>query len=64
MQKWSFSITRLAVGLGVVMLCMLYLLDPDSFVARYNAERYLSGTSEALMWRFYIGQGPLELILR
>lgn len=44
LQKWKFSITRLAVGLGVIILCMLCLADPDSFVARYNAERYLSGT--------------------
>ena len=44
LQKWKFSITRLAVGLAVVMLCTLCLADPDSFVARYNAERYLAGT--------------------
>ncbi|HBQ85310.1 MAG TPA: DUF4173 domain-containing protein, partial [Syntrophomonas sp.] len=44
LQKWSFSITRMAVGVGVVMLCTLCLFDPDSFVAHYNAERYLSGT--------------------
>lgn len=46
LQKWSFSITRLAVGAGVVMFCMLCLLNPDSFVTRYNADRYLSGTLE------------------
>ncbi|HWP98785.1 MAG TPA: DUF4173 domain-containing protein [Syntrophomonadaceae bacterium] len=44
LQKWQFSIARLAVGAGVAMLCALCLFDPDSFVARYNAERYLSGT--------------------
>jgi hypothetical protein len=44
LQKWQFSIVRLAVGVGVVMLCTLCILDPDSFVARYNADRYLSGT--------------------
>jgi hypothetical protein len=44
LQKWSFSITRLAVGLGVVMLCTFCLMNPDGFVARYNAERYLAGT--------------------
>jgi len=26
------------------MFCMLCLLNPDSFVARYNADRYLAGT--------------------
>jgi hypothetical protein len=44
LQKWQFSITRLAVGLGVVMLCTLCLADPDGFVAHYNAGRYLAGT--------------------
>lgn len=43
LQKWQFSIARLAVGLGVVMMCTLCLADPDSIVTRYNAERYLSG---------------------
>lgn len=44
MQKWQFSIVRLASGVGVVMLCTLFLLNPDGLVTRYNAERYLSGT--------------------
>jgi len=44
LQKWSFSIIRLSVGVGVVMFCMLCLLNPDGFVARYNADRYLAGT--------------------
>ncbi|WP_276663042.1 DUF4153 domain-containing protein [Syntrophomonas wolfei] len=44
LQKRQFSIARLAVGVGVVMLCTLCLLNPDGFVTRYNANRYLSGT--------------------
>lgn len=44
LQKWQFSIGRLALGVGVIMLCTLCLLDPDRIVARYNAERYLAGT--------------------
>ncbi|MGI6711906.1 MAG: DUF4153 domain-containing protein [Bacillota bacterium] len=44
LQKWHFSIVRLAAGVGVVMICTLCLLDADSFVARYNANRYLSRT--------------------
>ncbi len=44
LQKWQFSIVRLAAGVGVVMFCTFCLLDPDSFVAHYNAERYLAGT--------------------
>lgn len=58
LQKWSFSITRLAVGLGVVMLCMFCLLDPDSFVARYNAERYLSGTLRSFDVEILYRSGP------
>jgi hypothetical protein len=44
MQKWQFSVVRLAAGTGAVMLCLLCLLNPDGFVARYNAERFLAGT--------------------
>lgn len=44
MQKWSFSIARLGAVVGVAMLCTLCLLEPDGFVARYNAERYLTGS--------------------
>lgn len=58
LQKWSFSITRLAVGLGVVMLCMLCLLDPDSFVVSYNAERYLSGTLKSFDAEILDRSGP------
>ncbi|MGI6679241.1 MAG: DUF4153 domain-containing protein [Dehalobacterium sp.] len=44
LQKWQFSIARLALGIGVVMLCTLCLMDPDRIVVSYNADRYLSGT--------------------
>ncbi|MCX7615613.1 MAG: DUF4173 domain-containing protein, partial [Clostridiales bacterium] len=44
LQKWQFSIMRLAAITGAVMICMLSLLNPDGFVANYNADRYLSGT--------------------
>jgi hypothetical protein len=44
LQKRQFSILRLAAITGAVMLCLLCLLNPDGFVARYNAERYLAGT--------------------
>lgn len=44
LQKWEFSIARLAAGVGAVMLCVLCLSDPDGLVSRYNANRYLSGT--------------------
>ena len=43
-QRWSFSISRLAVLVGVAMLCLLCVLDPDSLVTRYNADRYMAGT--------------------
>ena len=44
MQKRQFSILRLAAITGAVMLCLLSLVNPDGLVARYNAERYLTGT--------------------
>ena len=44
LQKWQFSIMRLSAFTGALMVCALCLLNPDGFVARYNADRYLSGT--------------------
>lgn len=44
LQKRQFSVLRLAAVTGAVMLCLLSLLNPDGFTARYNAERYLAGT--------------------
>jgi hypothetical protein len=44
LQKRQFSIIRFSVFVGTLMLCTLCLLNPDGFVARYNADRYLSGT--------------------
>jgi len=58
LQKWSFSITRLAVGVGVVMLCLLCLGDADSYVANYNAERYLSGTLKSFDVGILYRSGP------
>jgi len=46
LQKWRFSIMRLSVITATLMICALSLLNPDGFVARYNADRYLSGTLE------------------
>ncbi|KUG04797.1 hypothetical protein ASZ90_017786 [hydrocarbon metagenome] len=58
LQKWSFSITRLAVGVGVVIFCMLCIVNPDSLVARYNAQRYLSGTLENFDVEILYRSGP------
>ncbi|ATW25433.1 DUF4153 domain-containing protein [Candidatus Formimonas warabiya] len=58
LQKWQYSIVRLTVGVGVVMLCTLCLLDPDSLVARYNAERYLSGTLNSFDVAILYRSGP------
>ena len=44
LQKWDFSIVRLALVIGSIMLCLLSLLNPDALVVRYNTSRYLSGT--------------------
>lgn len=58
LQKWSFSITRLAVGTGIVMFCLLCLSNPDSLVARYNADRYLAGTLESFDAEILYRSGP------
>jgi hypothetical protein len=47
LQKWPFSILRLAAATGTVMLCVLCFSNPDGWVAGYNADRYLSGTLES-----------------
>ena len=44
LQKWDFSIVRLALVSGSVMLCVLFLVNPDALVVRYNTDRYMSGT--------------------
>lgn len=44
LQSRQFSILRLAAFTGAVMLCSLSLLNPDGYVASYNANRYLAGT--------------------
>lgn len=58
LQKWPFSITRLAVGAGVVMFCTLCLMNPDRLVARYNADRYLSETLEGFDVEILYRSGP------
>ncbi|NLB53901.1 MAG: DUF4173 domain-containing protein [Syntrophomonadaceae bacterium] len=58
LQKWQFSITRLAVGTGIIMFCILCLFNPDSYVARYNADRYLSGTLKNFDVEILYRSGP------
>ena len=42
LQKWRFSIVRFALVTGSVMLCVLFLSNPDALVVRYNTNRYLA----------------------
>jgi hypothetical protein len=58
LQKLRFSIVRFSIVAGTVMLCILCLLNPDGFVAAYNAERYLSGTLESFDVRILYQSGP------
>ncbi len=57
-QRWSFSISRLAVLVGVAMLCLLCVLDPDSMVTRYNADRYMAGTLTSFDSTILYRSGP------
>jgi len=43
-QSRQLSIMRLTAFTGAVLLCLLCVVNTDSFVAGYNANRYLSGT--------------------
>lgn len=58
LQKWQFSIVRLSVFAGTLMLCALCLLNPDGLVARYNADRYLSGTLDSFDVEILYRSGP------
>lgn len=44
LQKRSFSIVRLSLVVGAVILCVFCLADPDALVIRYNSERHLAGS--------------------
>ncbi|MCL2662832.1 MAG: DUF4173 domain-containing protein [Oscillospiraceae bacterium] len=44
LQKWNFSIVRLTLVTGAVMITLLCLSSPDALVASYNTNRFLSGT--------------------
>jgi hypothetical protein len=58
LQKRHFSIVRLSAFTGTLMICALCLLNPDGFVARYNANRYLSGTLESFDVQILYISGP------
>ena len=44
LQKWKFSIARLGLTAGAVIIVALCLINPNRVVVRYNTDRYLSGT--------------------
>jgi len=44
LQKWDFSIVRLTLITGAVMISVLCLSNPDALVTRYNSNRYINGT--------------------
>ena len=58
LQKSGFSILRFAAVVGSVMFCLLCLSDPDGFVARYNADRYMSGTLQKFDVEILYQSGP------
>lgn len=58
LQRRSFSIMRLAAGVGAVMFCLLCLVDPDGLVTRYNANRYLAGTLPGFDVEILARSGP------
>lgn len=58
LQKRQFSIVRLSAFAGTLMICALSLLNPDGFVAGYNADRYLSGTLKSFDVQILYQSGP------
>ncbi|UOO37573.1 DUF4173 domain-containing protein [Oscillospiraceae bacterium CM] len=55
LQKWQFSIVRLALIAGAVLFTALCILNVDGYITRYNTNRYLAGTlpqySDAVLYR-------------
>ena len=58
LQKRQFSIVRLSAFTGTLMMCALCLLNPDGFVASYNADRYLAGTLKSFDVQILYQSGP------
>lgn len=44
LQKFRFSVVRTALIAGAVLFTALCLFDADGYVARYNTDRYITGT--------------------
>jgi len=58
LQKRQFSIVRFSAITGTLMMCALCLLNPDGFVAGYNADRYLAGTLKSFDVKILYQSGP------
>lgn len=58
LQKRQFSIVRISVFTATLMICALSLLNPDGFIASYNANRYLSGTLDDFDVNILYQSGP------
>jgi hypothetical protein len=58
LQRRTFSILRFAAVLGASMFCLFCLSDPDGLVARYNADRYVSGTLTEFAGDILYRSGP------
>lgn len=42
-HAWSFNVARPLIIVAVALTCALALTNTDGIIARYNANRYLSG---------------------
>lgn len=58
LQKRKFSIVRFSMIVGTLMFCLLCLVNPDGFVAGYNADRYLAGTLKSFDVQILYSSGP------
>jgi len=66
-QYKRFSIMRLAAFVGVTLLCLLCVINTDTLVVNYNANRYLDGTLKefdtVLLYRAGAAALPAALLL-
>ncbi|NLO49222.1 MAG: DUF4173 domain-containing protein [Clostridiales bacterium] len=62
MQKWTFSIIRFAAFTGALILCALFLCDPDAIVVKINADRYVNGTLSEFDTEILSRSGPAGVL--
>ena len=62
LQKFNFSVVRVALVTGAVLFTVLCLVNVDGLVVRYNTDRYLAGTLSGYDTTLLYRSGPAGVI--